>query len=79
MYCTIHLHSTFHFLFNSLILLFSLFVADMLSEQQQETVDAAAEFLYGLIHARFILTSRGLAAVVCDFVHAQYSISLEKK
>ena len=37
----------------------------MLSEQQQETVDAAAEFLYGLIHARFILTSRGLAAVVC--------------
>ncbi|KAE9606863.1 hypothetical protein Lal_00026051 [Lupinus albus] len=37
---------------------------DMFTEEQNELIEFAAEMLYGLIHARFILTSKGMAAML---------------
>lgn len=39
-------------------------LGDMFTEEQNEMVESAAEMLYGLIHVRYILTTKGMAAMV---------------
>merc|ERR1712226_1328287 len=45
---------------------------DQLPEDQQPLVETVAQMLYGLIHARFILTSRGMAAMLDKYNTSVY-------
>ncbi|KAM9955573.1 hypothetical protein ACTFIW_007503 [Dictyostelium discoideum] len=45
---------------------------DPLSEDQQEALERSADILYGLIHARYILTPKGLAHMHEKFKKAEF-------
>jgi casein kinase II subunit beta len=47
-------------------------IEESLTEEQQELVESAAEMLYGLIHARYIITNRGLQAMYEKFAAASF-------
>jgi casein kinase II subunit beta len=49
---------------------------DHLTEEQQEMIESEAEILFGLIHSRYILTKRGLHAMVC-YSHSFNFLSFE--
>lgn len=44
-------------------------LADVMNEETQEVIENDAENLFGLIHARYIITSRGLQAMVTTHEH----------
>jgi Casein kinase II regulatory subunit len=64
-------HSFIRGLIVRFFFLFSLLVnpseGEIFSEEQNELVESAADMLYGLIHSRYILTSRGLSVMVSSF------------
>ena len=45
-------------------------MTDVMTEETQEVIENDAENLFGLIHARYIITSRGLQAMVRPTAHS---------
>ncbi|ONM63174.1 Casein kinase II subunit beta-1 [Zea mays] len=57
----------------SIYLSFSAFITyDTYTEERKEFIELSAEILYGLIHARYILTSKGLAAMLEKFKNRDF-------
>lgn len=45
-----------------------MYIGDTFTEEHNELVESAAKMLYGLIHVRYILTTKGMVAMVLSVV-----------
>ncbi|KAJ5079672.1 casein kinase ii subunit beta [Anaeramoeba ignava] len=45
---------------------------DQLTEEQEEVVESAAEMLYGLIHARYIITTPGMQLMTTKYQNGEF-------